>query len=91
MTASMNENIMELNAEKMESAVGGIFGYDDTFPKEAQIAYFRDYLNMRRGWNPVAALRAALDWNAIAPDLTLTEAEITQIAIEVFGREALGL
>ena len=91
MTITMNENIQGLDAEKMERVVGGVYGFESTISKESQIALFRDYLNMRRGWGPAAALRAALDWNRLAPDLTLTDAEITQIAIEVFGREALGL
>ena len=49
MTITMNENIQELDAEKMERVVGGVYGFESTISKENQIALFRDYLNMRRG------------------------------------------
>ena len=57
MTITMNENIQELDSEKMERVVGGVYGFESTISKESQIALFRDYLNMRRGWGPAAALR----------------------------------
>jgi small subunit ribosomal protein S15 len=40
MTITMNENIQELDAEKMESVVGGVYGFESTISKESQIALF---------------------------------------------------
>ena len=39
MTITMNENIQELDAEKMERVVGGVYGFESTIRRKARLPF----------------------------------------------------
>ncbi len=92
-------NVKELNMAELKNAAGGSASYggpmvfkDDCMTKEAQTAFWINFLSKNKGsMTPALNLKYALALHSTIHNSLLTRNEVIQIAIEFYGKDALGL